>query len=100
MAEIHAKESPDRVYELEQWGALFNRTPEGKISQRPFGGHTYRRLAHVGDRTGLEMIRTLQEKVLATDTKVYMETTVTKLFKKDGRIAAAKIGRASCRERG
>jgi succinate dehydrogenase / fumarate reductase flavoprotein subunit len=89
MAEIFAKEAPDRVYELEQWGALFNRTEEGKISQRPFGGHTYRRLAHVGDRTGLEMIRTLQEKVLATDTKVYMETTVTRLFKKDGRIAGA-----------
>ncbi len=80
MAEIHAKESPDRVYELEQWGALFNRTPEGKISQRPFGAHTYRRLAHVGDRTGLELIRTMQEKVLATDAKVYMETTVTKLL--------------------
>jgi succinate dehydrogenase / fumarate reductase, flavoprotein subunit len=89
MAEIHAKESPDRVYELEQWGALFNRTPEGKISQRPFGGHTYRRLAHVGDRTGLELIRTMQEKVLATDAKVYMETTVTKLFKKDGRVIGA-----------
>jgi succinate dehydrogenase / fumarate reductase, flavoprotein subunit len=89
MAEIHAKESPDRVYELEQWGALFNRTSEGKISQRPFGGHTYRRLAHVGDRTGLELIRTMQEKVLATDAKVYMETTVTKLFKKDGRVVGA-----------
>ena len=89
MAEIFAKEAPDRVYELEQWGALFNRTNEGKISQRPFGAHTYRRLCHVGDRTGLEMIRTLQEKVLATDAKVYMETTVTKLFKKDGRVVGA-----------
>ncbi len=89
MAEIFAKEAPDRVYELEQWGALFNRTAEGKISQRPFGGHTYRRLCHVGDRTGLEMIRTLQEKVLATNTKVYMETTVTKLFKNDGRVVGA-----------
>jgi len=89
MAEIHAKESPDRVYELEQWGALFNRTPEGKISQRPFGGHTHRRLAHVGDRTGLELIRTMQEKALATDAKVYMETTVTKLLKKDGRVVGA-----------
>ena len=89
MAEIHAKESPDRVYELEQWGALFNRTPEGKISQRPFGGHTHRRLAHVGDRTGLELIRTMQEKTLATDAKVYMETTVTKLLKKDGRVVGA-----------
>jgi succinate dehydrogenase / fumarate reductase flavoprotein subunit len=89
MAEIHAKESPDRVYELEQWGALFNRTPEGKISQRPFGGHTYRRLAHVGDRTGLELIRTMQEKALATDAKVYMETTVTKLLKNEGRVVGA-----------
>jgi succinate dehydrogenase / fumarate reductase, flavoprotein subunit len=89
MAEIHAKESPDRVYELEQWGALFNRTPEGKISQRPFGGHTHRRLAHVGDRTGLELIRTMQEKALATDAKVYMETTVTKLLKKEGRVVGA-----------
>jgi succinate dehydrogenase / fumarate reductase flavoprotein subunit len=89
MAEIFTKEAPDRVYELEQWGALFNRTPEGKISQRPFGGHTYRRLCHVGDRTGLELIRTMQEKVLATDAKVYMETTITKLFKKDGRVVGA-----------
>jgi len=89
MAELHAKESPDRVYELEQWGALFQRTPEGKISQRPFGAHTYRRLCHVGDRTGLELIRTMQEKTLATDAKVYMETTVTKLFKKDGRVVGA-----------
>ncbi|WP_228281555.1 FAD-binding protein [Rubrobacter marinus] len=90
MAEIFAKEAPDRVYELEQWGALFNRTPEGKISQRPFGAHTYRRLCHVGDRTGLELIRTMQEKVLATDTKVYMETTVTRLFQNDeGRVVGA-----------
>jgi succinate dehydrogenase / fumarate reductase flavoprotein subunit len=89
MVEIFAKEAPDRVYELEQWGALFNRTSEGKISQRAFGAHTYRRLCHVGDRTGLEMIRTLQEKVLATDVKVYMETTVTRLFKKDGRVIGA-----------
>ncbi len=89
MAEIFAKEAPDRVYELEQWGALFNRTPEGKISQRPFGGHTYRRLCHVGDRTGLELIRTMQEKVLATDAKVYMETTITKLLKKDDRVVGA-----------
>jgi succinate dehydrogenase / fumarate reductase flavoprotein subunit len=89
MAEIHAKESPDRVYELEQWGALFNRTPQGKISQRAFGGHTYRRLVHVGDRTGLELIRTMQEKVLATDAKVYMEATVTKLLKNNGRVVGA-----------
>jgi len=90
MAEIFTKEAPDRVYELEQWGALFNRTEEGKISQRPFGGHTYRRLCHVGDRTGLEMIRTLQERTLATDARVYMETTVTRLFKNDeGRVVGA-----------
>ena len=89
MVELHAKESPDRVVELEQWGALFNRTPEGKISQRPFGGHTYRRLAHIGDRTGLEMIRTLQEKVLATDAEIFMETTVTKLLKDGNRVVGA-----------
>ena len=89
MAETFAKEAPDRVYELEQWGALFNRTPEGKISQRPFGAHTYRRLCHVGDRTGLELIRTMQEKVLATEAKVYMETTVTKLLKKGDRVVGA-----------
>jgi succinate dehydrogenase / fumarate reductase flavoprotein subunit len=90
MAEIFTNEAPERVIELEQWGALFNRTPEGRISQRPFGGHTYRRLCHVGDRTGLEMIRTLQEKVLTTDANVYMETTVTKLFKDgSGRVVGA-----------
>jgi succinate dehydrogenase / fumarate reductase flavoprotein subunit len=90
MAEIFTREAPARVIELEQWGALFNRTPQGRISQRPFGGHTYRRLCHVGDRTGLEMIRTLQEKVLTTDAKVYMETTVTRLFKDaSGRVVGA-----------
>ncbi|WP_119065469.1 FAD-binding protein [Rubrobacter indicoceani] len=90
MAEIHAKESPDRVFELEQWGALFNRTDAGRISQRAFGAHTYRRLCHVGDRTGLELIRTMQEKVLATDAEVFMETTVTKLFQDDrGRVTGA-----------
>lgn len=89
MAEMFAREAPQRVYELEQWGALFNRTPQGQISQRPFGGHSYRRLCHVGDRTGLEMIRTLQEKVLATDAEVYMETTVTKLLKDGDRVTGA-----------
>ena len=90
MVETFTKEAPERVIELEQWGALFNRTPQGRISQRPFGGHTYRRLCHVGDRTGLEMIRTLQEKVLATDAKVYMETTVTRLLKDgSGRVVGA-----------
>ena len=103
MAELHAKEAPDRVYELEAWGALFDRTPEGKISQRNFGGHEYPRLAHVGDRTGLEMIRTLQQRVVALQQedavalgdpeamiKVYAETTVTRLIKdSEGRIAGA-----------
>jgi succinate dehydrogenase/fumarate reductase flavoprotein subunit len=65
MAELHAKEAPDRVWELEAWGAVFDRTLDGKISQRNFGSHEYPRLAHVGDRTGLEMIRTLQQKVVA-----------------------------------
>ena len=65
MAELHAKESPDRIYELEMWGALFDRTKEGKISQRNFGGHEDPRLAHVGDRTGLELIRTMQQKIVA-----------------------------------
>jgi succinate dehydrogenase flavoprotein subunit len=89
MAEIFAKEAPERVIELEQWGALFNRTSEGRISQRAFGGHSHDRLCHIGDRTGLEMIRTLQEKVLSMNTVVYMETTVTKLFKKDDRVVGA-----------
>src|SRR3984957_9763847 len=103
MAELHAKEAPDRVWELEAWGALFDRTKEGKISQRNFGGHEYPRLAHVGDRTGLEMIRTLQQKVVALQQedavahgdpeamiKVYSETTITRLVKDgEGRIAGA-----------
>ncbi len=88
MAELHAKESPDRVHELEQWGALFDRTTEGKILQRDFGGHRYARLAHVGDRTGLELIRTLQQKVVSMDTDVFMECKVLKLVHDgDGRIA-------------
>src|SRR5207237_7653958 len=65
MAELHAREAPDRVRELEAWGAVFDRTPDGRILQRPFGGHTNPRLAHVGDRTGLEMIRTLQDRAVA-----------------------------------
>ena len=74
MAQIHAMEAPDRVYELERWGALFDRTKDGRISQRDFGGHRYARLAHVGDRTGLELIRTLQQKVVSMGTDVFMET--------------------------
>jgi succinate dehydrogenase / fumarate reductase, flavoprotein subunit len=103
MAELHAKEAPDRVWELEAWGALFDRTPDGKISQRNFGGHEYPRLAHVGDRTGLEMIRTLQQRVVALQQadsvslgdpeamiRVFAETTITRLLKdSSGRIAGA-----------
>ena len=88
MAELHAKEAPDRVYELEQWGALFDRTKDGKILQRDFGGHRYARLAHVGDRTGLELIRTLQQKVVSMGTDVFMELKVLKLLHDgEGRIA-------------
>ncbi|HVS48915.1 MAG TPA: FAD-binding protein [Candidatus Dormibacteraeota bacterium] len=88
MAEIHAKESPDRVLELERWGAVFDRTWQGRIHQRPFGAHTYPRLAHVGDRTGLELIRTLQDRAVHTDgVDVHMEVTVFKLLKAGGRIA-------------
>ena len=87
MAEIHAKESPDRIRELEQWGAIFDRTPEGLTNQRNFGGHTYPRLAHIGDATGLEMIRTLQERGIHTGMEVYMEYTVRHLFKSDGRVS-------------
>jgi succinate dehydrogenase / fumarate reductase, flavoprotein subunit len=102
MAELHAKEAPDRVWELEAWGALFDRTKDGKISQRNFGGHEYPRLAHVGDRTGLEMIRTLQQRVVALQQadsyefgdpeamiKVFAETTITRLLKDGDKIAGA-----------
>ncbi|NNN02690.1 MAG: fumarate reductase/succinate dehydrogenase flavoprotein subunit [Acidimicrobiaceae bacterium] len=88
MAELHAKEAPERVLELEQWGALFDRTKDGKISQRDFGGHRYARLAHVGDRTGLELIRTLQQKVVSMGTDVFMEHKVLKLIHDhEGRVA-------------
>ena len=103
MAELHAKEAPERVWELEAWGALFDRTAEGKISQRNFGGHEYPRLAHVGDRTGLELIRTLQQRIVALQQedqrdlgdyearlKVFAECTITELLKSDdGAIAGA-----------
>ncbi|MCO5972094.1 fumarate reductase/succinate dehydrogenase flavoprotein subunit [Actinoallomurus soli] len=103
MAELHAKEAPDRIWELEAWGALFDRTKEGKISQRNFGGHEYPRLAHVGDRTGLELIRTCQQKIVALQQddhaefgdyearlKVFAETTITRLLKDEqGRICGA-----------
>ncbi|MFJ9938899.1 fumarate reductase/succinate dehydrogenase flavoprotein subunit [Streptomyces erythrochromogenes] len=102
MAELHAKEAPDRVWELETWGALFDRTPDGKISQRNFGGHEYPRLAHVGDRTGLELIRTLQQKIVALQQedfkehgdyearlKVFQECTVTRVLKDGERVSGA-----------
>ncbi len=89
MAQIHAHEAPDRVRELEQWGALFDRTPDGQILQRAFGGHTFRRLCHVGDRTGLEMIRTLQDRGVQLGIDVYMECTITRLLKDGDRVAGA-----------
>ncbi|GAB5897785.1 fumarate reductase/succinate dehydrogenase flavoprotein subunit [Mycolicibacterium mageritense] len=102
MAELHAQEAPDRVWELETYGALFDRTKDGKISQRNFGGHTYPRLAHVGDRTGLEIIRTLQQKIVSLQQedkkelgdyeariKVFHETSITELIKDGDRIAGA-----------
>jgi succinate dehydrogenase / fumarate reductase flavoprotein subunit len=102
MAELHAKESPDRVWELETWGALFDRTKEGKISQRNFGGHEYPRLAHVGDRTGLELIRTMQQKIVAlqqkdgrdhgdmeSHIKVFAELTITEIIKENEKVAGA-----------
>lgn len=102
MAELHAKESPDRVWELETWGALFDRTKEGKISQRNFGGHEYPRLAHVGDRTGLELIRTMQQRIVAlqqkdkrdhgdyeSHIKVFSELTITEILKENGKVAGA-----------
>ena len=89
MAELHAKEAPARVHELEAWGAVFDRTKEGKISQRNFGGHRYPRLAHVGDRTGLELIRTLQDHGIHQGITVFMEYTVVSLLKDGGRVVGA-----------
>jgi succinate dehydrogenase / fumarate reductase flavoprotein subunit len=89
MAELHAKEAPDRVRELEAWGAVFDRTPDGRILQRNFGGHKYPRLAHVGDRTGLEMIRTLQDHGIHQGIDVHMECTVTTLLKDGDRVVGA-----------
>src|SRR6476646_1490884 len=80
MAQLHATEAPDRVRELERWGAVFDRTPDGRILQRPFGGHSHPRLAHVGDRTGLEMIRTLQDRAVAAGIDVFMECTISHLM--------------------
>src|SRR5438270_12085235 len=89
MAQIHAQEAPDRVYELEEWGALFDRTDDGRILQRDFGGHRYARLAHVGDRTGLEMIRTLQQHAVHRGIHVFMEGTVMRLLKDGERVSGA-----------
>jgi succinate dehydrogenase / fumarate reductase flavoprotein subunit len=89
MAQLHAQESPERVRELEQWGALFDRTEKGDILQRAFGGHTFKRLCHVGDRTGLEMIRTLQDRGVQQGIDVYMECTVTRLLTDGGRVTGA-----------
>jgi len=89
MAELHAKEAPDRVRELEAWGTVFDRTPDGRILQRNFGGHKYPRLAHVGDRTGLEMIRTLQDYSIYQPIDVHMECTIVSLLKDGNRIAGA-----------
>ena len=89
MAQLHAQEAPERVRELEQWGALFDRTADGNILQRAFGGHTYKRLCHVGDRTGLEMIRTLQDRGVHMGFDVYMECTIVRLLTDGGRCAGA-----------
>jgi succinate dehydrogenase / fumarate reductase, flavoprotein subunit len=89
MAQLHALEAPERVRELEQWGALFDRTDAGEIMQRAFGGHTFKRLCHVGDRTGLEIIRTLQDRGVQLGIDVYMECTVTRLLKDGEKIAGA-----------
>ncbi|GAA2601349.1 fumarate reductase/succinate dehydrogenase flavoprotein subunit [Streptomyces axinellae] len=112
MAELHAREAPDRVWELETWGALFDRTADGRISQRNFGGHEYPRLAHVGDRTGLELIRTLQQKVVALQQedfkesgdyeariKVFQECTVTQILKERGLKGGESVSGAFCYER-
>jgi succinate dehydrogenase / fumarate reductase flavoprotein subunit len=90
MAQLHAQEAPERVKELEQWGALFDRTEDGRILQRAFGGHTFRRLCHVGDRTGLEMIRTLQDRGVHMGFDVYMECTIVRLLT-DGRRCAGAV---------
>jgi succinate dehydrogenase / fumarate reductase, flavoprotein subunit len=89
MAQLHAMEAPDRVRELELWGAVFDRTRDGRILQRPFGGHSHARLAHVGDRTGLEMIRTLQDRAVASQVDVFMECTITRIVMGSSGVAGA-----------
>ncbi len=92
MAQIHAQEAPDRVYELERWGALFDRTPDGRISQRDFGGHRYARLAHVGDRTGLELIRTLQQRAVSMGIDVFMECKILRLLSDSSGAVSGAVG--------
>ena len=92
MAQLHAQEAPDRIYELEAWGALFDRTKDGRILQRDFGGHRYARLAHVGDRTGLELIRTLQQRAVAMDIEVFMECKILRLLKDPAGTVSAAVG--------
>jgi succinate dehydrogenase / fumarate reductase flavoprotein subunit len=89
MAELHAREAPERVRELEEWGGIFDRTPDRKMAQRAFGGHTFRRLVHIGDRTGLELIRTLQDKAVHQEIDVFMECTITRLLKDGDRVCGA-----------
>src|ERR1700693_5223743 len=89
MAQLHAQEAPARVRELEAWGAVFDRTPDGRILQRNFSGHKHTRLSHVGDRTGLEMIRTLQDHGIHKGIEVYMECTVVRLLKDGNRVCGA-----------
>ena len=89
MAELHARQAPERVHELEHWGGIFDRTPDGRMSQRAFGGHTHRRLVHIGDRTGLELIRTLQDRGVAQGLDVFMECTVTRLLTDGDRVCGA-----------
>ncbi|MFZ0666490.1 MAG: fumarate reductase/succinate dehydrogenase flavoprotein subunit [Acidimicrobiales bacterium] len=89
MAQLHAQEAPDRIYELERWGALFDRTKDGRILQRDFGGHRYARLAHVGDRTGLELIRTLQQRAVALGIEVFMECKVLRLLRDEDGVKGA-----------
>ncbi len=89
MPQLHAQEAPDRVRELEQWGAVFDRTKDGKILQRAFGGHTWKRLCHVGDRTGLEMIRTLQDRNVHQGIKTYMECFIASLLNEGDRVYGA-----------
>jgi len=92
MAQVHAQEAPDRIYELERWGALFDRTADGRILQRDFGGHRYARLAHVGDRTGLELIRTLQQRAVQMGIDVFMECKILRLLKDGDGVVSEAVG--------